>query len=399
MSLDKGSPDRGSPGRPLAAIRLAAALVVIAVTVATAEGLARVALALDAVPLPALAGLLNKGLALNAYQRPSDRFVGHWLLRSGWGADAQAVRDAKRQAGRAEGADALAAAAAAGYGRPLTINGDGFKGSPIDGAHARPRVLAIGDSVTFGLGGFDWPSAMAARLAALGVGAEVVNGGVEGYWTRNALMEVDRYLALRPQICVVLLGWNDLFAEDGSWGTPLARLQSVAMVRRSLRLARTRLAPHGATALRAKPMQPDANTAEVARYRDYQSPAVERLEHLGDALAQGGCSVVLGTLPGLFASAEVPTAEALARGHLPEFTDNPFVLAAMAEGLARDVRGLAARKGWRVLDLEAWGWTELRPRADWFSDSVHLTAAGLDRLGQYAADQLAPVIARATPRP
>ena len=40
------------------------------------------------------------------------------------------------------------------------INSDGFKGPEIDSTHALIRILALGDSTTFGLGSVDYPSSL-----------------------------------------------------------------------------------------------------------------------------------------------------------------------------------------------------------------------------------------------
>ena len=84
-----------------------------------------------------------------------------------------------------------------------------------------------------------------------------------------------------------------------------------------------------------------------------------------------------------------PTPQALKIGHLPEFTENPFVLAKLTERYNIALRVLAKRRDLGLIDLEKWSVQALRPREDFFLDSVHLTGSGLDMIGNYMADQLA----------
>jgi acyl-CoA thioesterase-1 len=75
-----------------------------------------------------------------------------------------------------------------------------------------PRILAFGDSLTAGLGlpsEESIPSRLQARLAAAGIAAEVINGGVSGDTTAGGLARLDWALADRPDIVLLELGAND----------------------------------------------------------------------------------------------------------------------------------------------------------------------------------------------
>jgi acyl-CoA thioesterase-1 len=74
------------------------------------------------------------------------------------------------------------------------------------------RILAFGDSLTAGYGlpeaeGF--PAQLEAALAAAGVEAEVINGGVSGDTTAGGLARLDWALADDPDVVILELGAND----------------------------------------------------------------------------------------------------------------------------------------------------------------------------------------------
>ena len=108
---------------------------------------------------------------------------------------------------------------------PIRTNSLGLRSAEV----AQPksagdfRILALGDSVTFGWGlrGEDaYPSQLASLLATLRPNQdfEVVNAGVSGYGTwQQALWLEQTGLALQPDVVIVQAHLND--PSDNLWGT------------------------------------------------------------------------------------------------------------------------------------------------------------------------------------
>lgn len=111
---------------------------------------------------------------------------------------------------------------------PVHTNALGFRDHEI--ATPKPpgttRLIAIGDSLTFGAGveaGSAWPKrlerALRTRRAATSI--EVVNAGVEAYWTRQEVELLRRRgLALDPDLVMIGFYWNDM-PQHGLPGEPL----------------------------------------------------------------------------------------------------------------------------------------------------------------------------------
>ncbi len=87
--------------------------------------------------------------------------------------------------------------------------------------HEHRRILiAFGDSLTAGFGvepGLSYPDFLQKQLDAKNLGVGVVNAGVSGETTSDALARVDTILAGKPDIVVVEFGGN-----DGLRGLPVA---------------------------------------------------------------------------------------------------------------------------------------------------------------------------------
>lgn len=105
------------------------------------------------------------------------------------------------------------------YGKPefkitVTHNSLGFRGPelPAERPADRIRVLALGDSMTYGLG-VENDETFSVWLERLDPHLEVINAGVNGYSSAEELLLLQEVgLALKPEI--VLLGylWNDIEA-------------------------------------------------------------------------------------------------------------------------------------------------------------------------------------------
>ena len=78
--------------------------------------------------------------------------------------------------------------------------------------NTRPVILAIGESTTAGFGvpsASSYPAQLQALLDASGYEYRVVNHGRSGSTTAMALANLDRGVALLPQIVLIALGGND----------------------------------------------------------------------------------------------------------------------------------------------------------------------------------------------
>jgi acyl-CoA thioesterase-1 len=76
----------------------------------------------------------------------------------------------------------------------------------------RPKVVALGDSVTAGLGVFQveaYPALLQGKLEAEGYDWEVVNAGESGDTSATALRRVDWVLDPNVRILIVAVGGND----------------------------------------------------------------------------------------------------------------------------------------------------------------------------------------------
>jgi acyl-CoA thioesterase-1 len=114
----------------------------------------------------------------------------------------------------------LASALVLACGAPATAPQRSAPDTPATPVAEVPVILALGDSITAGLGlaqSQAWPTLLQARLDAAGRKYRVVNAGVSGDTTAAGLARLDWQLSQKPAIVILELG-----ANDGLRGLPVA---------------------------------------------------------------------------------------------------------------------------------------------------------------------------------
>lgn len=173
------------------------------------------------------------------------------------------------------------------------IDASGFReGGSSPAAPTGPRVLALGDSTTFGWGvaqGCDYPSQLGARIEALGGRpVRMLNGGVPSYSSAQVAITLEELIAdgLRPDLVLISIMWNDIFySSTPNWYPELLVFQEPPAWRRFL-------FRHSATFRYLAGLQIDrANRLDVPNPRalDYFAVNIGRML---DAGAHGGVSIV-----------------------------------------------------------------------------------------------------------
>ena len=271
-------------------------------------------------------GVLQRNLILDPYEMPSPEGGYHWVLRPGYQITIEKLVSVKKQAGHELGARnlqiGLKERSVPGVGI-FRINKAGFKGPELDPSHARPRILALGDSTTLGIGLDDYPRHLETALKRRGIAAEVVNGGVEGYFPINVLFEIERYKSLKPEVVTLYIGWNALFSRvpwPHAWENRLRIVWLYKLANRTLKVI------SGDQQVDAKKLfnrvpKPDPASSALRTLEAYDPPFMDMIEKIIDEFESIASPVVLVTLPGLYTVSGKPTPRALKIGHLPEFTN------------------------------------------------------------------------------
>jgi lysophospholipase L1-like esterase len=337
---------------------------------------------------------------LHEYQERDPRKPANWILKAGF-VETFAESLARTRTGQEVDRTPLPTGAGEAGTRPndvfIRINKDGFRGPELDASHSRPRVIAIGDSITFGtIESRTYPRIVERGLQKRGLNVEVINAGVEGYSPKNVLYRIDHFKQLRPDVVTLFIGWTPLFAGtqwvamNQSW----ARLDTLRLASIGFNLALQAVQrPQASVKLKPAHKNADPDAPEVRRLSDFVPDFMPEMETIVREMRAAGAKVVIITLPGLYTSDAPISEKALKIGHLPTFTDNPYVFAKMTEGYNAALRRLAEREHVQLIDLESWSRTALTPRDRYFADSVHPHEDGQELLGAYLAEQLAPSLA------
>jgi len=253
-------------------------------------------------------------------------------------------------------------------GWPVTINALGLRGPEValPKPAGRRRVACFGDSITFGYGVGDtesYPYLVGQRLAA--TGGEAVNAGVTGYTSHQVLGLARRLLpTIDADVATLCVGWNDAGTrplDDREYARRLRAAMEVEGVLDHLALYRAAKALYLRTGL---------GTRDAAARRPRVAPDdyASNLRALVAECRRQGVRPVFVALP-----------RRRRTGEPPFLSPYPDVERQTARELGVPlivVPELAARPDGPV-------------NAEYFLDTLHLTATGNRLLAQGIAEQLA----------
>lgn len=320
-----------------------------------------------------------KRITLDPYEEIAPGKGMHWRLKPGFGSQNETDIGAHLQAPTCNS---------------IRVNASGFRGPELREKSGCCRILMLGDSVTFGTKSVTYPEVVSDIFRARDINVEVINGGVEGYSVRNHLAELERYNNMAPDIVTILVGWNDIFSERPLFGSWEQWFRVIWLVRRAIRTVEI---PDNSGEVAAKqffdkPRRPNANEALLEKMDQYRPAFLKGIAELTHSLSASGAQVVLMTLPGLYQDRETISEQSLSIGHLPRFTDNPYVLSKLTTQFNHLLLEFGNRQGIPIIDLALWSETAYVPRHIYFSDSVHPTGEGLRLIGEHIAMRLIQIL-------
>lgn len=274
----------------------------------------------------------------------------------------------------------------------IRVNTLGYRGAEVSPNRAGVfRVVALGDSTTFGLAGADCPYPFQLQRLFTDTqpnsAIEVINAGVEGYSSKYAIRFLDQKVrSLQPDLVTVYIGWNDLYGLSTMDPDGFARGDdSSARVRRLLdrfylvqfwRKLIYLEAPRFLAKFRSTTVPIEA-TGYLEMVRGYTS----RLERIISLIEELGARPVLMTLPTVLSEQMSP--RALAMIHYPAWAQGDHRLLLSVVGAFNDsIRDVANKKNVILIDnarfIDAFGAEKERL----FFDTLHMHCEGYALLAQ-----------------
>lgn len=116
-------------------------------------------------------------------------------------------------------------------GRKIEINSSGLRGPEIDPVKTNKRIVSLGNSCTFGWALSDQVIFASQIGRRLGEGWESINAGIPGYSSLQGkrFLETD-ILPLKPDILLIMFGWNDHWAAASQIADKEQKLGSETMI-------------------------------------------------------------------------------------------------------------------------------------------------------------------------
>jgi len=269
-------------------------------------------------------------------------------------------------------------------GREFRINSKGFVGPEFDDQPSPDvyRIIALGDSCTFGLWQMVYPSLLERLLNDSGSSRrfEVINAGIEGYNSTFALGRIrDELLRYRPKLMIIYIGWNDLMKTDPANASRVDAYRWLAdlldrsyLIKAYKKLLYVYLIPlifPPSTIVNGEGVRAFDNFVPT-RYRS-------NLEDMIRLLQSHNIEILLVTLPTVVRSGM--TAEELRRAHVffPYFAGAYGVsqLLSLHAAYNRTIIEISRRQGVELIDLAA-RFELVRDKTSYFWDTMHPSEKG-----------------------
>jgi lysophospholipase L1-like esterase len=294
-----------------------------------------------------------------------------------------------------------------------TYNSLGFRGAepPKDFAD-HVTVLTIGGSTTACDGltdGKTWPDLVAAKLSGVVPKLWLNNAGLDGHSTFGHLVLLKQVVAkLKPDYVLYLIGVNDvgradlnhwdqgLATDDASLSSAiikhselLSTIQVFARTFRAIDLGVFQRKDVELSKLRHVPIDEPAIAAKLAEHDTKYLPGYRaRVQRLVAETRKAGIEPVLVTQPALYGDVVDPTT-GVAIGDL-DFVEqgNAAQQWRILEAYNDVLRAVAAEQRVIVIELAR----ELPKDSQYFTDWIHYSRAGAERVAAIVAEGLRPVL-------
>ncbi|MFC1490641.1 SGNH/GDSL hydrolase family protein [Candidatus Latescibacterota bacterium] len=272
------------------------------------------------------------------------------------------------------------------------INSHGFRGQELVNDKTF-RIVCLGDSVTFGQPGEKntYPSVIQKELAKIDtpLPVEVINAGINGQSSSNMIFRISRIMKLKPDIILILAGWNDLFFENIEAYTdnrfPFGSYWDIESQENTrLHLLRLLSKKAGFTSRKSSPLSYSPKEFIPFNFEYNLNRIIARIQR-----KQVKTAII--TLPKLMPDdTEKITPTMLKKLILPEFIaqDDFESFLKVYNSYNTIIKKTAEENGIPVFDAESTFGSQKRTRSVFFEDTCHLSSAGNTLLGKFIAKKI-----------
>jgi lysophospholipase L1-like esterase len=193
----------------------------------------------------------------------------------------------------------------------LRINSSGYRGQELAETKLPLRILALGDSCTFGFfGSPPWPEVVGISLNQIRAAVEVINAGVDGYSVKNILYRAGEFKKLEADIILIYIGWNDIFSkspfEAHSFNFLIQHCKSCQLIRKALQRLPNLIFGTSSVAQIQYAKKKIFAKQENTSLDHFQHLSISKIERLITELKTDSNEIYLLTLPSLYSTSLVP---------------------------------------------------------------------------------------------
>lgn len=281
----------------------------------------------------------------------------------------------------------------------IYINSLGFRGKEFGKKKEKGvfRIIALGDSCTFGVGaeGTTYPEVLEEKINAINhTKYQVINAGVPGHTSSQTLLYMQHELLnYRPDLILLYTGWNNIWtyknpAANTAYSPVVRKISRILSKSLSFTLLRNYIVN---PLIRSKiPITEKASKKYFVFENEFKEKATIFKKDISEIIQlakTNNCRVILLTLPTVIRR-EMKENDMRKFALAPTWTDGYDIFLRMYAQLNEIIKNLGNDQKIEVVDLDLiFRQLPIEDAKVFFSDAVHLNEKGLALIVQYISQK------------
>lgn len=280
----------------------------------------------------------------------------------------------------------------------IYINSLGFRGKEFKKEKEGGifRIIALGDSCTFGVGSQNstYPQLLETKLNTRNIKYQVINAGVPAYTSSQLYLYLQHDLInYKPDLILIYIGWNNIWtyknpAANTAYSPQARKLSRILSKSFTFALLRDYIVNPLRVKLAATCKNSKQRPVSLNKINEKLANFKKDLAKIIDLTKENNCRLILFTLPTPIRTG-MPAGKAEKFKLVSTWTDGNEVFLKILEQLNQKINDLASAQKTEVIDFNSiFNKLSGNQVGGFFADAVHLNDSGTEFIVPFIAEKI-----------